>query len=410
MKFATKTALIVAVLASLVSFAKFDHCRNSGWGVPGQYVHACYSDLPALFSARGLTTHTWPYASATNSVEYPPGTAMVMWGTSYLVAHNANEYRNYFDVNALLIALLFIGSIILLRKMNPDLWYLGAVAPAVVASLYINWDLWAVLPAIAAIYYFDRERYEIGALLLGVATATKFFPIVLLLPITLILLRRHQFNNLLKYLGIAIGSTVLINAPFAITDRTGWWRFFKLNSDRGPDWGSLWHALSVFGYNVPHLNLDSILLFLIGATGYVLYFLKQERVPSLASSAFFIVAIFVTASKVYSPQYILWLTPLAVLALRDRKDRAAFWIWQGAELLYHMAIWEYFAGFEGAKFGLPAHWYAVAALVRIAALGYFCWWISRPHSGSDEREIGSSTAGESPQNPDFSPRRVGGYA
>jgi len=401
-KFATKTALVVALLASLVSFAKFDHCRNSGWGVPDQYVHACYSDLPALFSARGLTTHTWPYSSATNSVEYPPGTAMVMWGTSYVVAHNAHQYRNYFDINALLIALLFIGSILMLRCMKADLWYLGAVAPAVLGSLYINWDMWAVVPALAAIYYFDRERYELSAFLLGLATAIKFFPIVLLLPIVLILVRRHQLHNLMKYILISIGSVIAINLPFALTDTTGWWRFFKLNSDRGADWGSLWHALSVFGFNVPHLNLDSILLFLIGVTVYILHFLKLERAPSLATSAFFVVAIFVTASKVYSPQYVLWLTPLAVLALRDLKDRAAFWIWQGAEFLYHLAIWEYFAGFEGAKFGLPARWYATAALVRISALGYFAWSITRK-----ERP---STASENPQNPDFSPRRVGGYA
>jgi len=406
MKFATKTALVVALLASLFSFAKFDHCRNSGWGVPGQYVHACYSDLPALFSARNLTTHAWPYASATNSVEYPPGTAMVMWGTSYLVGHNANEYRNYFDVNALLIAILFVGSILLLRRMKPDIWYLAAVAPAVLGSLYINWDLWAVVPAIAAIYFFDKERYEISALLLGLATAVKFFPIVILIPIVLILLRRHQLHNLLKYISIAVGSVVAFNLPFALTYPTGWWRFFKLNSERGADWGSLWHALSVFGFNVPHLNLDSILLFLIGVTAYILYFLKLEQTPTLAASSFYVVAIFVTASKVYSPQYVLWITPLAVLAMRDRNDRAAFWIWQGAELLYHLAIWQYFAGFEGAKFGLPAHWYAASALLRIAGLGYFSWSISR----SDRRKRELSTAPGDAQNPDFSPRRVGGYA
>jgi hypothetical protein len=406
MKFATKTALVVALLASLFSFAKFDHCRNSGWGVPGQYVHACYSDLPALFSARNLTTHAWPYSSATNSVEYPPGTAMVMWGTSYLVGHNANEYRNYFDVNALLIAILFVGSILLLRRMKPDIWYLAAVAPAVLGSLYINWDLWAVVPAIAAIYFFDKERYEISALLLGLATAVKFFPIVILIPIVLILLRRHQLHNLLKYISIAVGSVVAFNLPFALTYPTGWWRFFKLNSERGADWGSLWHALSVFGFNVPHLNLDSILLFLIGVTAYILYFLKLEQTPTLATSSFYVVAIFVTASKVYSPQYVLWITPLAVLAMRDRNDRAAFWIWQGAELLYHLAIWQYFAGFEGAKFGLPAHWYAASALLRIVGLGYFSWSISR----SDRRKRELSTAPGDAQNPDFSPRRVGGYA
>ena len=43
-----------------------------------------------------------------------------------------------------------------------------------------------------------------------------------------------------------------------------------------------------------------------------------------------------SASKVYSPQYVLWLTPLAVIALIDKRDLHAFWIWQGVELVYHV--------------------------------------------------------------------------
>lgn len=56
-----------------------------------------------------------------------------MWATSFLVGDSGNKYRNYFDINALLVALLFIGSVVLLKKMKPELWYLFPVAPAVIA-------------------------------------------------------------------------------------------------------------------------------------------------------------------------------------------------------------------------------------------------------------------------------------
>jgi len=84
-------------------------------------------------------------------VEYPPGTAMVMWATSFLVGDGENSIRNYFDINALFIALLFLATVVLIANMKPKLWFLLPLSPAVIASLFINWDLWAVITAVAAL-------------------------------------------------------------------------------------------------------------------------------------------------------------------------------------------------------------------------------------------------------------------
>ena len=76
-----RTLVVLVIFASLLSFAKSSHCQNTGWTTPDQYIHACYSDLPALYGSRGLDKNEWPYASNDNSVEYPVITAMVMYGT-----------------------------------------------------------------------------------------------------------------------------------------------------------------------------------------------------------------------------------------------------------------------------------------------------------------------------------------
>ena len=399
MKLIARSAVFLALLASLISFAKFDNCRTNGWTPPGDFIHACYSDLPALFGDRGLITHSWPYSSATNAVEYPPITGLVMWSTSFLVGESENKYRNYFDVNAILIALLFLASVILLKKMKPELWYLLPVAPAVVASLYINWDLWAVISALAAIYYFDRGKYSRSSIALGVSIATKFFPVVLLLPISLILFRKSKVKVLIIYLFITATTWLVINLPFIITTPTGWLRFFKLNSERSADWGSIWYALDYFGINVGQLNLFSIVLFALGALAFTLFIFGVAEIPSLASVAFFIVAIFVISSKVYSPQYVLWLTPLAVLAMVDKKDRFDFWIWQFSELIYHFAIWQFLAGSSGAKFSIPIGAYVIATLLRIAALTWFSLRLMR-----------KSTPKFGPQNLEFLSGVGQGYA
>ena len=399
MKLIAKSAVLLAIIAALISFVKFDYCRSNGWTPPGDYIHACYSDFPALFGERGLITNSWPYSSATNAVEYPPVTGVIMWATSFLVGDGENKFRNYFDINALLVALLFIGTVVFLKKLKPQLWYLFPVAPAVVASLYINWDIWAVISALVAIYYFDVGKYNKSAIALGLSIATKFFPIVLLLPIVLILIRKSKIRELIIYIAYTSITWLLINLPFIITTPAGWFRFFKLNSERAADWGSIWHALEIFGLKVNHLNLISIIAFAVLALAFTLFVYGISEVPKLASIAFFIVAIFVTASKVYSPQYILWLTPLAILAMVDKKDRSDFWIWQFAELIYHFAIWQYLAEVSGASFAIPAGAYAVAILLRVAALTWFSLRIMR-----------RSTPKFGPQNLEFLSGVGQGYA
>ncbi len=394
LKFTTKSTILLAILASLFSFAKFDHCIKTNWATPDVYVHACYSDLPALFGARNLIHHTWAYASSLNAVEYPPLTGVVMWATSLATPGGDNSYRYYFLINALLIAFLFAGSAVLLSRMKPEFWYLLPLSPAVALSLYINWDLWAVITAIASIYWFEKKSYNKSAIALGVSIATKFFPIVLLVPIFLILFRRKQIKRAIQYVGLTMGLWLAINLPFMVFNTSGWWRFFKLNGERGADFGSLWYALQLLGISVTNLNIISILTFLIGIAAFAVYFFGLDRTPTLAASAFTVVAIFTIASKVYSPQYVLWLTPLAILAMRELKDRKAFWIWQGAEVLYHFAVWEYLAKFSGTHFGLQPKAYAIASLIRIAATIYFVIAVSTRSKAPQMAEfLSSSVAG-----------------
>jgi uncharacterized membrane protein len=227
----TRILVVLAILASLLSVAKFSHCANTGWATPDQYVHACYSDLPALFEARGLSTNEWPFASDDNSVEYPVLTAMVMYVTSFA----ANSPVSYFNINIFFLILLFIATVIVVRKIRPEFAYLVPVAPAMIASLFINWDLWAIATMMLAIYWFDRKQYLASAVLLGISISTKFLPIFLLIPIVFIFWRDSKMKEGIKYLAITFGIWCALNLPFAVTTPTGWWRFYKLNLDRGPD-------------------------------------------------------------------------------------------------------------------------------------------------------------------------------
>jgi len=391
--------IVLAILASLLSFAKFNYCQSTGWASPGQYIHACYSDLPALYSGRGLDSNAWPYSSDDNSVEYPVITAMVMYATSFL----ANSPVSYFNINIFFLALLFIATVIVVRKIRPEFAYLSAIAPAMIASLFINWDLWGIATMMLAIYWFDRKKYLHSALILSLSISTKFLPIFLLIPIAFILWRDAKLKELVKYVAVVAGTWIAINAPFAFTTPTGWWRFFKLNLERGADWGSIfafptptgwwrffklnlerdadwgsiWLALRQLGIPLTNLNYLSILLLLIALTSVAIVLFELKYTPTLASVAFIVMAAVMVASKVYSPQFVLWLTPLAVIALTNKKDVHAFWLWQATEVIYHVAIWQHIASITGAQFGLGPTPYAILTLVRIAGTIYLLAVLAR---------------------------------
>jgi hypothetical protein len=368
-----RALVALAILAALLSVAKFSHCANTGWATPDQYVHACYSDLPALFEARGLSSNEWPFASDDNSVEYPVVTAMVMYVTSFV----ANSPVSYFNINIFFLILLFIATVIVVRKIRPEFAYLVPVAPAMIASLFINWDLWAIASMMLAIYWFDRKQYLASSVLLGISISTKFLPIFLLIPIVFIFWREAKIKDAIKYVAITFGIWLAINLPFAVTTPTGWWRFYKLNLDRGPDWGSFWLALQQLGINLTNLNYLSVLLLLIALTTIAILLFELRYTPSLASVAFFVIASVMLASKVYSPQYVLWLTPLAVIALTNTKDLHAFWLWQTTEIIYHIAIWQHLAQVTDAKFGLGPTPFAILTLLRIAGTIYLMAVLAR---------------------------------
>ncbi len=376
-----RIVLALAILATVLSYFKFNHCEDNNFAGPDQYIHACYSDLPALFSERAFGQGEWAFSGGDQAAEYPALQGLVMWATAQI---SSDSPITYFRINVFLIALLFIASAFILYRIRPDLSYLYAIAPTGIAALFINWDLWAIVTMLLSIYWFDRKRETLSAATLAISIATKFFPIVLLLPIAIIFLRRQDIRGAIRFIALTLSVFVAINIPFALTTPQGWWRFYELNLERKADWGSLWYALSVLGLDLAAINYLSILTLLIVITAVSIFLLQVERTLPLSESALYIFIGVMAVSKVYSPQFVLWLSPLVILALRDKRDLPWFWGWQIAEIGYHIAIWQHLALLTGATYGLSVKAYAVFILIRIAASIALGIALARRHKRRDE--------------------------
>ena len=108
--------------------------------------------------------------------------------------------------------------------------------------------------------------------------------------------------------------------------------------------------------------------------GVLVLGLVRRAPPRLAQLGYLVVAGFLLVNKVYSPQYVLWLLPLAVLARPRWRDLL---IWQAGELLYYAAIWLNFGGWLAGSVGDTPIAYNWAIVARMAAEIYLAVVIVR---------------------------------
>ena len=92
----------------------------------------------------------------------------------------------------------------------------------------------------------------------------------------------------------------------------------------------------------------------------------------MAQLAFLVVAAFLLTNKVWSPQYSLWLVPLAVLALPHRRILLA---WMTIDALVWVPRMMFLYGEQNA--GLPEQWFTATVLLRDIAVVGLCALVIR---------------------------------
>ncbi|MEU3713134.1 glycosyltransferase family 87 protein [Streptomyces catenulae] len=389
------TPVRVIVLVALGMFAlgmvQKLPCYNGGWffGATTQYVHACYSDIPHLFSGRGFADGLIPYFDRLPGdmeyLEYPVLTGLFMEVASWMTPNGGEIVQReqiYWLVNAgmlMVCAAVLVVCVARTHRNRPWDGLLVALAPALALTATINWDLLAVALTAAGMLLWSRSHPLRAGLLIGLATAAKLYPVLLLGPLLVLCWRAGTWRAYGRCLTGAVISWLVVNLPvmFAYDAsgfhlREGWAKFYTFSQERPIDFGSVWLLISQrTGNPLENANLYATLLMLLGCGGLALLTLYAPRRPRFAQLAFLVVALFILTNKVYSPQYVLWLIPLAALARPRWRD---FLVWQGCEVLYYLGIWMYLAytGSGDKHQGLPPEGYQLAILVHLLGTLYLC--------------------------------------
>ena len=166
------------------------------------------------------------------------------------------------------------------------------------------------------------RRGVLAGVLIGLAVATKFYPLLFFGPLLLLCLRAGRMREFWVTFGSAAAAWLVVNVPVMIAAPSGWARFYQLSETRSADWGSIWYFFEtehwpVVGTTSVHtLNAHLRGVFLSPACCIVLLTLAAPRRPRVAQVFFLVLAAFLLSNKVWSPQYV-------VLA------GARWWCWPG---------------------------------------------------------------------------------
>jgi uncharacterized membrane protein len=229
----------------------------------------------------------------------------------------------------------------------------------------------------------------LSGVLIGLGVAAKLYPALLLIPLLLLGMRTGRLREVGRTAAAAVVGWFIVNLPMLMLFPRGWSEFFRLNARRGDDMDSLYNVVKSFtgwkgfdqnlGFWEPPVTLNTVFIVLFvlccGAIGYVA--LTAPRRPRVAQLAFLVVAAFLLTNKVWSPQFSLWLVPVAVLALPHRRILLA---WMTFDALVWVPRMLYLYGEQ--NHGLPEQWFTTTVLLRDLAVMGMCalvvWQIYHP--------------------------------
>lgn len=391
--------------------------RVANWQNQRAYYELCYSDTVPLYGAELLSEGRFPYKSswiekdgsgkpqtrydgspAVRYMEYPVLTGVYQYVSMSLAKTYTAVSRMiplpviaevvvFFDVSALGLALAWLATLWATAGLaGRRVWdaALVAASPLVIFQIFTNFDALATGLALGGLLAWARRRPVLAGVLIGLGGAAKLYPLLLVGPLLVLGVRTGRFREVARTAAAAAITWLVVNLPVLVLFPRGWSEFFRLNARRGDDMDSLYSVVKSFtrwqgfdtglGFWQPPDNLNLVVLTLFvaccAAIGYVA--LSAPHRPRVAQLMFLVVAAFLLTNKVWSPQFSLWLVPLAVLALPHRRILLA---WMTIDAL----VWvpRMYALYSVRSRGLPEQWFTTAVLLRDLAVLVLCGLVLR---------------------------------
>ncbi len=329
----------------------------------GFYTHAQIIDTPVYQRYGNEIAHgKVPYRDF--ALEYPPG-ALPMFALPGLVSHGGQDqdvkpgFRRTFETLMWMCgAIALIAMALTLRVIGGALWgplLFAALAPLALGTVILSrFDLWPAALAASAVAAIVSARFRLGHILLGLATAAKLYPGVLIPLAVAYAWKRRGRDEGFVCIALTVGVFALVVLPFVALAPHGVWESLKVQLERPLQVESLGAAFLLVAHNVFGFALTGETSHgsqnVAGGAAHVLAAVSSivqagvllwiwwafARGPATAAAlvraSAAAVCAFVAFGKVLSPQFLIWLIPVVPL-VRGRRG-----VWASVLLLAALVL------------------------------------------------------------------------
>ena len=276
-------------------------------------------------------------------MEYPPGALAVflppeVFGSAHYNAAFKALMTLCGAATIVVVALLLAH----LGATRARLWAalaLLALSPIALGPISLNtYDAWPALLTVVALALLAAAAPVAAFAVLGLAFATKLYPIVLVLPASVFVWRTLGRSAALRSLAAFVTVAAVLVVPFLALAPHGLLESFRAQAGRSLQVESLggsllgvadrlgWYSATVLhrtGHTISYdlvgwlpraIGVVSSVLQVLAVVGVTLLYLRRrDDLMRLAAAFAAVVAGFLAFTRFFSPQYLVWLIPLVVL-------------------------------------------------------------------------------------------------
>ena len=349
-----------------------------------------------------LAAHQVPYRDF--NVEYPPGALPTFFAPVYLRKLFGYHGRYFFwlRVEILVFALLALAAMVFVlgrlgvsRRRAYAVCIAAGIAPAVLGPIaFFHFDYWPSMFAVAAVAALVARRGVLACAFAAAGAVAKVYP-VLLIPLALFeLWRRGRWRSVAAGVGAALAVFAAAIGPFLVVAPHGLTWALQREQVRPLEVESIGAGFFMVAHALTGAHVHIVLsgggshgiaggaakavanaLAVAAAAAlvavYVRYLRSSHTTEDLLVACASVVAAYIVFSKVFSPQYVLWLVPLVPLLGGRRGLRAS------VLLLVILGVTQIFEPYHYVQYFHQSAWVAYVVFFRnllvVGLLGLLVW-------------------------------------
>jgi hypothetical protein len=280
----------------------------------------------SIYSMRGAwaLNRTVPYRDVPS--EYPQ-LATYLFGLPYLVAGRASrDYRVYSDIVSGVMLCFLYGAIVLLYRMLPARKG-RAYLMLLPGALYFSYNRFDIVPSVlvlASLFFLQRGSHIAAAVCLASGALTKWYPGLLLFTYVSYrwtIDRRMDWRMILAFAATCLAILVPTAAAGGIAAVM---QPYTIHANRGSGFVALpglimsaskWLGVHFEASVLTHAFLACSLIPVAFSA-----FARIETFEQVIDWTIVVTGSFVLFSRIWSPQWVLWLLPLMILNGRTPSD------------------------------------------------------------------------------------------